>query len=400
MFSSYRPLFIALLISLIPLAGTAESRTWTRDDGKTLNAEFVELKNTTVRLRLSNRKVIEIPLNRLSAADKAFIEGENAPEVHMARAWPEKVPGPRNFRLKKEVQRKKDADSSNHVYVTNNFRFTSQVELDEEACDAIGRLYEGALCAVREMPLPFPRADKKSRGKKDKLDALLTRDMAAYYAAGGPQGSAGVFRYSMSGSGKRKIREDDILNDMTIVPLPNLGISSEGKLVGKIPDTHVLVHEITHQLTCGVVSKAIWANEGMSEYVAYTPYDGTYFDFTGAFNKIANAGKMYFQSGSAPLPYDLETFFDFNQSQFYGQSPPAVGHPHRNYTLAAMMLGFYFHLDGERGVKAFRTYITHLQKNPEKAKRHLLAGRKSFKELQDDVAEAWSKHGLTIRFND
>lgn len=390
-----RFLLLFAFVLLFPLAGTAEPRMWTRADGKTVSAEFVSLEGERVTLRLENGRTFVVPLAQLSEDDRSFIEKE---AVHMGKTWPDKVPGPDNFRLKEERSRKKrvGGNASESVYVTNNFRFTSPVPLDEEACDAIGRLYEGTLCAVRAMPLPFPRADKRSRSSKDKLDAVLARDMESYYALGGPEGSAGVFSYRMADK-KGKIREDDIRGDRTIVPFPSLGIDAQGKLSKGIPDTHVLVHEITHQLTCGVLSKSTWANEGMSEYVGYTPYDGEFFDFSGAFRRIADAGARY--SGRWNLPFSLERFFDFTQDEFYCRSgPTAKEHPHRNYTLAAMVLAFYFHLDGERGIKAFDAFARALPKDPAKAKKALLGGRKNFRELEADFVAAWADRGVEVNF--
>jgi copper chaperone CopZ len=59
----------------------AEAREWTRaTDGKKIQAEFAGMKDeTTVKIKMTNGQVFEIPLSSLSAEDNAFVKKQNEP---------------------------------------------------------------------------------------------------------------------------------------------------------------------------------------------------------------------------------------------------------------------------------------------------------------------------------
>lgn len=385
----------------------ADARSWTDKKGRTIDADFVSTDGTNVTLKLTKTgKTATVPIDSLSPKDVAFVNEQETQEpvdsadvVDMPDRWPEKVPGPKNFRLKEENA--KDKNRSTYVYKTANFRFTSQKPLDEKAQEAIGRLYEGTFAAVKRMPLPIPRVKSKRRPGQE-LKALLTPDMASYYAAGGPQGSVGVFRSAMAQTNKR-LTEKDVQDDMTIVPFTALGISPDGKLLDDKIDSHTLAHEITHQLTCLCnFRNSIWINEGMSEYVGYVPYDGNEFDFTGAFKNIREAALLYEQHGKWTLPFTIEEFIDMSQDTFYGKGSTDPNYGHRNYTLAAMLVAYHFHLDDRYGLRNFTNYMNALQRGtaPDKCKKTLLGKRKNFKQLQDDFSAAWKEKGVNIQFKE
>jgi len=48
-------------------------RTWTDTTGKTVEAAFVDVKDDTVRLRLPNGNIAEVPLERLAKQDQAYV---------------------------------------------------------------------------------------------------------------------------------------------------------------------------------------------------------------------------------------------------------------------------------------------------------------------------------------
>jgi copper chaperone CopZ len=69
------------LASLFP-AGTllAEVREWTRaSDGRKISAEFAGMKDeSTVKIKMGNGQIFELPLTGLSAEDNAYIKAANA----------------------------------------------------------------------------------------------------------------------------------------------------------------------------------------------------------------------------------------------------------------------------------------------------------------------------------
>ncbi len=76
-------LFLLVLITLFFLTpGYAEVREWTRaSDGKKITAEFAGMKNeTTVKIKLGNGQIYEVPLSGLSPEDGVFIQDAVAKE--------------------------------------------------------------------------------------------------------------------------------------------------------------------------------------------------------------------------------------------------------------------------------------------------------------------------------
>ncbi|TWT99545.1 hypothetical protein Pla108_04880 [Botrimarina colliarenosi] len=78
------------LTRLLPLAllvagGPAFGRTWTNDEGQTLEADFVRLRGPTVYLRGEDKKLVPAPLNRLSEADQQWVERYK--ELSGPREW-------------------------------------------------------------------------------------------------------------------------------------------------------------------------------------------------------------------------------------------------------------------------------------------------------------------------
>lgn len=360
------------------------ARTWTSKEGKSISAELVSFDGTTAILKLSNGQQVPLTLEKLCPGDIEFLKKTAAAEedtgVDNPDKWPEIVTGPSDFKLKEVHARKNNAGKT--IYQTKHFKFVCDTPLADDAQEAVGKLYECTWTAIRAMPLPIPRVKRQSY----LFDAVLTKDMESYRAAGGPEGSAGVFKSQTAVTG-RKLRENDIMDDKTIVPYPGLGISVEGKLTDNKVSSHILAHEITHQMTVGLFDTITWINEGFADYVGAIPYDGKQFDFSGAFKAIVARGKQY---NPMQLPFTFEQFLTMGQTEFYAQG-------HRNYTLGTLCVAFFFHLDGKEGIKDFSDYMNALAKKDKKPLKKLLDKRK-INELEEAFTKAWKNQGLDITF--
>jgi hypothetical protein len=364
------------------------ARTWTSKEGKSIRADLVNFDGSTAILKLSNGQQVPLPLEKFCPEDIVFLKKTAAEEentgVDNPDKWPEIVSGPSDFKLKEVHARKNNADKT--TYQTKHFKFVCDTPLADDAQEAVGRLYECTWTAIRAMPLPIPRVKRQSY----LFDAVLTKDMDSYRAAGGPEGSSGVFTAQTAVTG-RKLRESDIVADRTIVPYPGLGIGTDGKLAKDKIQNHVLAHEITHQMTVGLFDEATWINEGFADYVGYIPYDGNQFNFPGAFTSIIEAGKRY---SPMKLPFTFEQFLTMGKNQFYDLSG---GAGHRNYTLATLCVAFFFHLDGKDGINNFTDYMNTLAKKGRSPLKQLLNKRK-ISELEEAFTKAWKEQGVEITF--
>jgi hypothetical protein len=378
------PLFLTIFL----LTGIAlGARTWTNTEGKSITADLVSFDGSTVILKLGNGNKVPLSLDKLCPEDAAFLKKSAEDErtaIDNPDKWPDFVQGPIDFKLKEVKARKANVGKS--IYQTKHFKFVCDTPLADDAQEAVGRLYECTWTAIRAMPLPIPRVKRQSY----LFDAVLTKDMASYRAAGGPDGSAGVFTAQTLTTGK-KLKENDIKEDKTIVPYPGLGMTVDGKLNGEKIKNHVLAHEITHQMTVGLFDSVIWINEGFADYVGSIPYDGKQFDFTGAFKAIVARGKQY---SPMQLPYTFEEFLTMGQNDFYDRSG---GNGHRNYTVATLCVAFFFHLDGKDGIKNFTDYMNSLAKKGKHPLRELLNKRK-IGELEELFTKEWKDQGVVIAF--
>lgn len=75
---------IAVLLTLA-LASFANARTWTNDQGQTLEAEFVRLRGTTVSLRGEDGKLVQAPVARLGEEDQKWVEAYR--DLARPREW-------------------------------------------------------------------------------------------------------------------------------------------------------------------------------------------------------------------------------------------------------------------------------------------------------------------------
>ncbi len=312
--------------------------------------------------------------------------------------WPTQVPAPKNTRLR-EITDRDDKKDGLVRYQTINFQFTSEVPLTDEAQESVGRLFETAYAAVVAMSrvLPIERATRK-RPAKNKFRAGLYKDMSSYYAAGGPMGSAGVFKHS-----SRKtpaVKESDIVTDVVMVPFDHLGLKTDGSIGTTDIDSHTLVHEITHQFTC-LNNLPVWANEGFSEYVGYIPYEDGVLDFDKSFEKIVENGKRR-QGGKGKIeyPFSLEEFFLMSQDEMYEY----MGNRIDTYYLSLMCVTYFVHMADEAGIRAFKSYLKDLLKGKKNVDKKILkklyARKRTGDVVQADFIEAWAAQGVNVGFKD
>ncbi len=77
------------LLALVALPGPVVARTWTEaESGRTIEAELVGVGDGTATLERTDGRRFELPLARLSDADRAFIEEQGPMAVEAGADWP------------------------------------------------------------------------------------------------------------------------------------------------------------------------------------------------------------------------------------------------------------------------------------------------------------------------
>ncbi len=320
-------------------------------------------------------------------ADDKKEEKPKVAEKDSPKHWPTQVPAPEKTRLRQL----KSKEGEGFVYETLNFQFSSEVELSEEAQESVGRLFECAYAAVVAMSrsLPIERATRK-RPANNKFKAVLYKDMQSYYAAGARAGSAGLYSYNktkMSG----KLKESHIFGDKVMVPFPSLGLNPEGGVRSKNIRSHVLVHEITHQFTV-LNNLPVWANEGLSEYAGYIPYDNGVLDFDKCLASTISKARYK----KLNFPFSLDDFFKMSQKEMYAYQDKGID----TYYLSLLCVSYFVHLAEEVGVRNFQSYLRELLRGKDNDKSvPKLYGRVRKPELfEEEFLKTWAAKGIKIQF--
>lgn len=305
--------------------------------------------------------------------------------------WPRKVSVPKDTELQ-EMQL--PPGQQGFAYASNNFVYISPVQLQPEAQKTVARLCECAYEANKAIGgvLPVPRSTAE-RGEK-KFVVQLQPTMEAYFAAGGPRNSAGVFLGAIRKTGAPPT-EGDIAMDKVMIPFPSVGIGRSGRVEREDIDTHALVHELTHQQFL-LNALPIWANEGWAEYVGYVPYVGEDLDFDRGFSLILHTAKQRAEQGALDFDFKLVDFFTMNQETMYGYMPRGKD----TYMLSVMTVAFFVHLDGKKGVEAMKAYLQALLdgKSPDEAAQELIKPYRSADLLEKKFIRAWKSKKVKVSF--
>lgn len=314
--------------------------------------------------------------------------------------WPSRIPAPADMTLR-EVPL--PPGEKGKLYESDNYSFRTPCELSPDGQKMIAQIFEctnAANTAIGKV-LPVPRTEQPRAQKK--YPVVLVRNEAAYREAGGPSGSSGVYQHAERFAVINGVQQDNgpkteemIVQERVLVPFNSLGLDEQGRLTtkGKDINTHTLVHEITHQ-NFVLNNLPITLNEGWAEYVGYVPYIGTELDFDRGFSLILHEAKKYAGTGALDFPFSLEDFLTMDQETMYGFMQQ--GSASRNtYLLSCMVVAFFVHLDGKKGIEALRAYMRDVAdgKPNEEAVRELVATHRNTKQLEKDFIRAWKAKGV------
>lgn len=364
----------------------ADARTWTNAFGRTFEAEFVRMDGPNVILAFPNGRIVSTPLAELSAGDQAALRGGGqggAPAValNFGRSWPQEI------RVEGGVGCKvisEDAKARVFVYESPAYRFTCDARVTDDALRNFSVMFEATRKYAQELPLSLGCG----RERQGKLDILLFGAMDRYLQAGGMPGSAGCCR-----------------GDVVLVPMKSLGLREGGTGFSLDTKQHnkVLVHELVHQLTPnaymqpGVLG---WFSEGLAEYVSITPYNWGYFrpDIHGnvvkayvtATGEGGHGGRALGTNITAPR---LKDFFLMPYAQFSGNGA------NFNYGMGLLLTHYFFHMEGGGKVYRITQFLKglHAGQRGEASLSQLLDGG-TYEKLEGEIAAAWARMGVQIRF--
>lgn len=350
-------------------------------------------------------KVVKEPVRdakKAAAGKKKELREQGVKNVRVKSPgdWPSRIPAPADMSLR-EVPL--PPGEKGKLYESDNYRFRTPCALSPDGQKMIAQIFEctnAANTAIGKV-LPVPRTELPRAEKKYPVE--LVRNERDYREAGGPAGSSGVYQHALRITVINGIpqtqgakSEEMIGQERVLVPFSSLGLDEQGRLApkGRDIDTHTLVHEITHQ-NFVLNSLPIALNEGWAEYVGYVPYIGTELDFDRGFSLILHQAKRLAGTSALEFPFSLESFLTMDQETMYGYMQQ--GNASRNtYLLSCMVVAYFVHLDGKKGIEALRTYMRKVADGTpnEEAVRELVASHRNTKQLEKDFIRAWKAKGV------
>lgn len=289
------------------------------------------------------------------------------------------------------------------IYETRHFRFTANAPIALGAIKEIAKIFEGTLTANLALPINSPCNHYQVR-EHGKYNAFLYETVAQYKAAGGPDGSAGVYQgpsgansfavRSVAGGKTTKVGISDayaISRGRILVPFPSLGLEKRGNRYakgGRRIEAKTLSHEITHHMTIGANNYPIWFTEGVAEYVGLS-YDvngrcnfgrnkADFAAFVVAHGKKNSGGRGI---GKQPKVGPLRAFLEQPRSTFMNPDRVQI-----SYGFSALLVYYFFHVDGKRDAARIKKFLEILQSGGTQAQANeaLLDGR-TWEQLEKDV---------------
>ncbi len=388
---------LAPLFLLLGLCHADEVRTWTDSQNRQIEATLLRIEDQSVILKLKDGREIPFPLTKLSEPDRKHVEenralfpaakvspgtADTSQTYNFQDPWPERI----KFTEDPEIHTvEEDAGKKRFIYESANYRYICDVRLAQSVVKGFAVMFEATHLFCRTMPLAINGGIKKD----GKHQILLFEKFDDYVRAGGPPSSAGVF---MSGKG------------VVMVPLDSLGVKpvGSGYMLDRDKSSKTLPHELTHQLTPEVYFEKGamgWFSEGISEYVAVTPYRAGSFSVKGNQKDIFDYATGYGSKDMGGRALGKEIQLPALKSFMLQSYDSFLEQPQLSYGCGLLITTYFLHMDGDGDGKRIKAFLKALQegKDGEESLDLLLDGR-TFEKLQEDLTKAWSRKGVDFKF--
>jgi hypothetical protein len=387
-------------------------RVWKSSDGREVEASFMGLEGSSVKIKGRNGSVFSVPLERLSAEDQAWAREQataataqvGTPGTSESPAaetsWPKSV----SIADKPEViVVKEDEKEKKFIYRSPHYEFECDSRLGANVVREFGRLFEATYLLNCKLPLDLkPRPE----ALREFFLAKLYTNEEDYLKAGGVPGSAGVYQ-----SGQKALS----------VPLKSLGVKMVGSRVSldKADDkaNATLIHEITHQMMNHWLGKLpVWFIEGSADYTELPEYFPTgRFAWTGIRRRLEDFAHQKNLYNPGPFRMlDLQELMEIKGRAWAAALTLKVKAPNvsggeanqssQNYGSAALLTYYFYHHDDKGDAAHVIAWLRDLE-NAERGfdakaliEKHLMRGR-SYAQLADDVKKGLSKAGVDVEFD-
>jgi hypothetical protein len=366
-------------------ASTCWARTWTNDNGITLEGALAGIREGEIDLLLQDGRVVSIPRPVLSGSDEEYVaewerrlsDGEVLPTpdpneipqeptassqvvpTNWMSPWP-RVAGGSTAVAPKLVQQQPDLV----VYETPHFRWESPKTLTNEELEYLSGAMESSLSVLAALPMNLRLA----------LDPPAHYVVRIYFDPDEWKALGGEHRERV------KVEETHFM-----IFLKRNAQGKPEELSGVRP-LHMVSHWVFQFL-----GSTYWLNEGMACYLDALPRTKLTLSFKDDLQRVAYTLPRSIRKGSIALPP--------LQAVMTQQGTPRADEKTRlRYEAAAVIVSTYFtRLEDHGERRHLRKYLQEVQRGNANPTEILLDSR-TWKQLEGDIAKAWKKYGVIVRF--
>lgn len=390
-----------LFLACISVSNGA-TRSWTDSLNRKTEAELVKIDGANVILKLKDGREVPFPLEKLSQADRDFVETQraelaknmpeaNGPETAADKSgkplnfdapWPDRITFTEDPEISTVVE---DPAEKQFIYESANYRYICDVRLSKMVVKGFAVMFEATNKFCADLPLSL-NGGSPAKGKHQ---ILLFENKEDYVKAGGPPSSAGVYI-----GGK----------NIVMVPLESLGVRpvGSGYMLDRDKSNSTLPHELTHQLTPRFYYRAGsmgWFSEGLAEYVATTPYRAGSYNVRNNMRDIIQYVTAYGEDGKGGRALTTEIKLPKLRTFMMQSYEGFLARPQISYGCGLLITTYFFHMDGNGDGARIKAFLKALRagKEGDEALAVLLDGR-TFDQLEKDIIKSWKSKGITFTF--
>jgi len=323
-------LVLAVWVSSVVVGASGEQRLWVdAASGREVEARAVEVDGAWVVLRTGEGELVRVARGRLSGADQAWLAAAGLPG---GQAWPRAVATARRVGVEELGQ-----EGGWWRYGSEHFEFALDAEVSRSVIEDWARVFEASYGLMRALPLGM----ELGLGEGERFRAAFFRERGDFLRAGGLEGSAGIYVMEQG---------------RFMAPFESMGLEEFGGRLtkGRDYDSHVLRHEVTHQvMNDWLLLVPFWLNEGLAEYAASVPYAEGGFDLgagavrsalRSALAEFGRSATAYGARGEALAMMPLEELMAVDSSGFARDYAGDLVGARRLYLSALCLTYYHIHL--------------------------------------------------------
>ena len=364
-------------------------RAWKTAEGAAFTATVLEFDGKEVVFKMPTGQSVKAALGKLSAEDQAWLaEWQKRRPIKVT--MPDEV-GVESANMKAEVV-SEDAAGEKFVYRTPHFEFESQGKFNTTLLREVARNFE----ATYELVKALPWGIEPTPASGEYFKAHLFKNKEAYYSAGAPANSGGVYM------GDR---------ETFFVPFENIGVKLVGKSYAKDENftTHTMVHELTHEMmNHWLRSLPQWIVEGTAEYTGTMPLKTGKFRVSAAKNGLKDYVEFLKKRavGGMPEPYPLDQLFRITNEQWNETLASTPTASHRLYFTSYLLVYYFMHLDGAGDGQHFVRFFRAIGETRKVGARtdeaaalaalNILLDGRSDADLMKQIRSAYAKLGIRL----